>query len=105
MAGVSRSGPPVGRVTEARARTLQLLLEREGRWVPSPELARATGLTAGATYSALQGMARLGWVEESVDEGTGRRRGVLGRRPRHAWRLTSLGRTVLIELMLTEGDA
>lgn len=100
MTGAGKSGPPVGRVTDARARTLQLLLEREGRWVPSPELARATGLSPGATYSSLQGMARLGWVEESVDEGTDRRVGARGRRPRHAWRLTARGKTALVEGLL-----
>lgn len=99
MAGPGRSGPPVGRVTEARARTLQLLLEREGQFVPSPELARLAGLTAGATYASLRGMAELGWVELQVDDGTERRRGVgaRGRKPRHAYKITAKGKVALVE--------
>lgn len=97
---------PQGRgiVSPARVRALQLLLEAREQWAAGTHLAHITGTSPSNMNSVLVLMLADGWVEKQVDDDIQRRRGgALGRKPRSMWRITDLGKTALIESMLS-GD-
>lgn len=72
-------------MTEQELALMQVLLEHGNDWTYGYDLSRATGLKSGTLYPMLIRFADRGWLDHEW-------RHELGEKPRHMYRLTSVGR-------------
>ena len=67
---------------------LQSFLEARASWQHGYELSQLTGLKSGTLYPLLMRLSEQGFLEDRWEES-----GIAGRPPRHAYRLSSQGRS------------
>lgn len=78
---------------------LAALSEQRQQWRHGYDLMRQTGLASGTLYPLLMRMADQGLVEAEWREAE-----QAGRPPRHAYRLTTAGFTLAMEVAAEDGD-
>jgi DNA-binding PadR family transcriptional regulator len=81
------------RLSDQTVAVLAVLANKRGEWLYGLQIAAATGLKSGSLYPILARLNERGFVESQWLEPERP-----GRPPRHAYRITGLGRTALREV-------